>query len=254
MLSSEPQPITAAELQALREEAERATPRPWRAVLDGDGKWGVETVEDDPYYITDALECEDIGTARANANLIVAACNLAPRLAAEVEWLTAENATVRGSLRAVICDRNYLEGAVQRLTAQNRFLIDRIHAAAEKHDFDPVRYLDGVGLVGQATVVERLAADLERKHEIMLGMCQDQCDDEERLRLILGVPPAEGQGMSVLVEMVGERLKGLRTALEQAKDALHKCVVENVDTPRQILREAEDALATINAALEGLKL
>lgn len=35
------------------------------------------------------------------------------------------------------------------LKTQLNFLNLRLHKAAEEHDFDPVRYLDGIGLIGQ---------------------------------------------------------------------------------------------------------
>ncbi len=37
----------------------------------------------------------------------------------------------------------------QTLKAQIAFLNAQLHKAAEEHDFDPVKYLDGIGLIGQ---------------------------------------------------------------------------------------------------------
>ena len=86
----EPQ-VTTAELAALRKSAEKATPLPWETNPYPDlRKAGVYAGGREVTIICDVTD-EDVGrlTRDANAAYIVAACNLAPRLAAEVGRMRA---------------------------------------------------------------------------------------------------------------------------------------------------------------------
>lgn len=80
------QPITAAELAELRAAAEKATPRPWVTGMRADEE-ARRTIAGCRYR-----------NSKSDVPYIVAACNLAPRLIAEVERLQGELDATQGAL------------------------------------------------------------------------------------------------------------------------------------------------------------
>lgn len=236
----EPQ-VTAEELAALRTAAEKAKARPYFIAECG----GVDTAgmpllslcygdKHDPadtYDLIDGYDLHDYAYLRD-------AANLAPRLLAEVERLTAERDAYRKAKQEnderFMLERDAARAERDRFHADLDSAIDVMAA----HDIPLPSFLGTCGRLVQAELeVQRLTADLAHAHSVMDQTGKVCFEQGQRSR--------------------DAEVATLRAALEQAKAALNdtscRCSWGKHFYQCQNCKDIFAAFAAINAALEGSK-
>ncbi|MDL2315461.1 hypothetical protein LJC59_00060 [Desulfovibrio sp. OttesenSCG-928-A18] len=184
-------PEQRAELLAL---AEKATPRPWYPQHSDDRLCmstyyiATEDIDDDPreihgkvvavtLYQSERCACHDAGRWEEDAAYIVAACNLAPALAREVEGLRKEVDRLKGLFdiadhaRDTAVDAGSdLMAEIMRLKALAHFLATHI---ARNYNTDPRNAADPYGVDAEA-VLQWAEEEMRKEQDAM----RNEGDDE----------------------------------------------------------------------------